>query len=237
MSDFSIIIPARLGSTRLKNKPLVNLGDHTLIEHVLQNSQKISSNSYVATDSLSVVKKLNHYAEKVILTSNKHKSGTDRVFEAASRLNFNDENLIINLQGDEPFVPKDLILKMVNDFNNHKCDVITASSFLKEDDLKNPNCVKVKTTNGFADKFFRLDSNEKLADSKRHIGIYGYSFKTLSKFVLLNQSKNEIDLKLEQFRFLDNNFSIYVTNYLNEIPHGVDTAEDLKNANMYLDKQ
>ncbi|MDA7642114.1 3-deoxy-manno-octulosonate cytidylyltransferase [Gammaproteobacteria bacterium] len=233
-SNFAILIPARIGSTRLKNKPLIDIKGISLIERVFKNSITITENTYIATDSQEVLQHVQSFSTNIVMTSDAHISGTDRVFEAAENLKINDDTLIINLQGDEPFMPKDLVIQLVEDFNNNSCDVISACHPINNsDDLKNPNCVKVHCdSNNYAKSFQRtLNSNEL---SMRHIGIYGYRMKTLRKLVNLKPTKNELFHKLEQLRFMDNNYSIYMTHYKNEIPSGIDTQEDVDQAINYL---
>ena len=233
-SNFAILIPARIGSTRLKNKPLIDIKGMSLIERVFKNSITITENTYIATDSQKVLRHVQSFSTNIVMTSDAHISGTDRVFEAAENLKINDDTLIINLQGDEPFMPKDLVIQLVEDFNNNSCDVISACHPINNlDDLKNPNCVKVHCdSNNYAKSFQRtLNSNEL---SMRHIGIYGYRMKTLRKLVNLKPTKNELFHKLEQLRFMDNNYSIYMTHYKNEIPSGIDTQEDVDQAINYL---
>jgi 3-deoxy-manno-octulosonate cytidylyltransferase (CMP-KDO synthetase) len=233
-SNFAILIPARIGSTRLKNKPLIDIKGMSLIERVFKNSITITENTYIATDSQEVLQHVQSFSTNIVMTSDAHISGTDRVFEAAENLKINDDTLIINLQGDEPFMPKDLVIQLVEDFNNNSCDVISACHPINNsDDLKNPNCVKVHCdSNNYAKSFQRtLNSNEL---SMRHIGIYGYRMKTLRKLVNLKPTKHELFHKLEQLRFMDNNYSIYMTHYKNEIPSGIDTQEDVDQAINYL---
>ena len=232
-NDFYIIIPSRISSTRLKNKPLVNLNGKTLIQRVFSNALEITPNSYVATDSIEIKNNIAHMSSNIVMTSDTHISGTDRIFEAANFLNITDNSLIINLQGDEPFIPKDLINQLIDDYSKKKCDVITCSKKVnKEKDINDPNCVLVETNDkNYATKFIREGI---IKNPKRHIGIYGYSFKTLSELISLKPTSNELLYKLEQLRFLENNYSIYVSEYNKEIPAGIDTEEDLDNANKYL---
>ncbi len=233
-SNFAILIPARIGSTRLKNKPLIDIKGISLIERVFKNSITITENTYIATDSQEVLQHVQSFSTNIVMTSDAHISGTDRVFEAAENLKINDDTLIINLQGDEPFMPKDLVIQLVEDFNNNSCDVISACHPINNsDDLKNPNCVKVHcNSNNYAKSFQRILNSNEL--SMRHIGIYGYRMKTLRKLVNLKPTKNELFHKLEQLRFMDNNYSIYMTHYKNEIPSGIDTQEDVDQAINYL---
>ena len=232
-NDFYIIIPSRISSTRLKNKPLVNLNGKTLIQRVFSNALEITPNSYVATDSIEIKNNIVHISPNIVMTLDTHISGTDRIFEAANTLNITDNSLIINLQGDEPFIPKDLIKQLIDDYSKKKCDVITCSKKVNnEKDINDPNCVLVETNDkNYATKFIREGIIE---NPKRHIGIYGYSFKTLSELISLKPTSNELLYKLEQLRFLENNYSIYVSEYNKEIPAGIDTEEDLDNANKYL---
>ena len=232
-NDVYIIIPSRIGSTRLKNKPLIDLNGRSLIQRVLTNALNISKNSFVATDSNLISKNISNISNNILMTSKNHISGTDRIYEAATQLNLSKETLIINLQGDEPFLPKELIDNMINDYNKNTCDVITASNKInKQDELANPNCVLVETDNkNYATKFVRVGD---VHDPERHIGIYGYSLKVLEEFVNLKPTKSELSLKLEQLRFLENNYSIYVTKYNKEIPNGIDAQDDIEKAVKYL---
>ncbi len=231
--DFYIIIPSRIGSTRLKNKPLIDINGESLIQRVFKNALNISPNTFVATDSELIANNLEMITSNVIMTSNDHISGTDRVHEAASKLNLNEQTLILNLQGDEPFIPNDLISQMKNNFYSLSCDIVTASNPLKsKEDIHNPSCVMVEVDDSnYAKQFLRTGS---LNNPMRHIGVYGYSLKTLNQLVSLKPTENEIKLKLEQLRFLENNFSIYVSKYIDDIPDGIDTADDVIKAKSYL---
>ena len=233
MEDVYIIIPARIGSTRLPNKPLIDLNGKSLIQRVYLNASKISSNVFVATDSKKIEQNLSKYTSKIIMTSSDHISGTDRIFEAAEKLHIKDNSLIINLQGDEPFLPIDAVNQIINTYQSIEPDVITLSCVLDDiNDLKNPNCVKVKTDiDNYALDFLRKSDEGNL---NRHIGIYGYTFKTLKKLINLDPSDREIEYKLEQLRFLDNNFSIYVSHYKDDVPHGIDTDIDAIKARKIL---
>ena len=232
-NDFCIIIPSRISSTRLEKKPLVDLNGKTLIQRVFNNALEITSNTYVATDSEEIKSNIINISPNIVMTSDTHISGTDRIFEAAKILNIADNTLIINLQGDEPFLPRQLVKKIIKDYFMNKCDVITCSNkIIKQKDISDPNCVLVETdTRNFAIKFTRDGA---IKNPYRHIGIYGYSLKTLKELVSLKPTKNELSLKLEQLRFLENDYSIYVSKYNGEILRGIDTKEDLEFANQYL---
>ena len=231
--DICIIIPSRIGSTRLKNKPLVEINGMTLIQRVAINALNITENVYIATDSILIKDNLKQITNNVVMTSSNHISGTDRVCEAANKLNLDDNTFILNLQGDEPFIPNELISNVINDYSINTCNVITVSSEItSNEDLNNPNCVLVEIdNNNYATSFARTGNTE---NPKRHIGIYGYNFKTLNQLVNLDPTKNELKHKLEQLRFLENNYSIYVSHYQGYMPHGIDTEDDLKAAAEYL---
>ena len=197
--DFVILIPSRIGSTRLQNKPLVDINGKTLIQRVFDQSLKATSQSFIATDSRLIYDHVKSFTDNIVMTSDTHISGTDRVFEAASILSLEKDQLIINLQGDEPFMPVDLINTLVDDYANNECDVITASHPIQlNEDFTNPNCVKVSSESSYATDFMRIPSKEPLELLNRHIGIYGYTFETLEKLVALEPSAREINLKLEQ---------------------------------------
>ena len=233
MLNTFILIPSRIGSTRLEDKPLQNIEGKSLIQRVFENALSISSNVYVATDSNRIKDNLLSITNNIIMTSSDHISGTDRVYEASKKLNLEDSDLIINLQGDEPFLPKDAVEKMINDYKKNDCDVITLSSDLhSNNDLLDESCVKVEVNkHKYANDFYRISESDNL---KKHIGIYGYSLKVLRKIINFDPSKRELDHKLEQLRFLDNGLNIYVTHYDKNIPHGIDTEEDLINARKYM---
>ena len=167
------------------------------------------------------------------MTSSSHISGTDRIYEAAKKLGLNDKTLILNLQGDEPFIPSELVSKVIGDYYDNDCDVITVSTPIKSDnELTNPNCVLVETDiKNYAVNFVRTGN---IKNPRRHLGIYGYSFKTLSALIKLKPTNNELSLNLEQLRFFENNYSIFVSHFDKEIPNGIDTQDDVDNALMYL---
>jgi len=221
-----ILIPSRIGSTRLPKKPLINISGMSLIQRVFTNVDSLKLNTYIATDSNEIYEHVLKFTKNIVMTDSKHISGTDRVFEAATKLNIKDDDLVINLQGDEPFMPLDLLSKLINDFANKDCDVISASHpIYNDEDISNKNCVKVIINRrGYAEAFERNLTNE----------LNGYTYKTLSKIISLEPTPNELEHKLEQLRFLDNNLSIYMSQYNGEVPTGIDTQEDVIRAEKYL---
>ena len=232
--DLIIIIPSREGSTRLPQKPLIDLNGKSLVQRVFELALKITNNTYIATDSILIKSHVKEFTSNIIMTSDTHISGTDRVHEAATKLNLSPDQFIINLQGDEPFIPSSILKNIVHNYYTYSPDVITASQPLKSEDIDNPNCVKVLSNDkSEAIKFFRNDENHQ-NNIDHHIGIYGYSYKTLNEFVNLEPTINELDLKLEQLRFLDNDYKIYVSKFYDHIQKGIDTDDDVIKARNFL---
>ena len=169
------------------------------------------------------------------MTSENHLSGTDRLQETAEILCLKPNETIINLQGDEPFVPIELINGLSETFSNSDCDVGTVVTQCNKDELSNPNTVKVALSNTNKALYFsrsEIPNNFTLnnQDFYRHIGIYAYKKATLDRLINLPMSALEEAEKLEQLRFIENGFTIQASIYNAEIPSGIDTPEDLQSA-------
>ena len=227
-----VIIPSRLGATRLPGKPLLKINDKSIISHVFKKAQEADIGEVVvATENMEIVEDVKKNGGKAILTSCNHKTGTDRIYEAFKKMSFKDVDLIMNLQGDEPAINIEDIRILNDKMINHQSKMGTLAAKIKnEKDFQNENIVKVKTKlslqeNVFseAEAFFRISKN--LDKVYHHIGIYCYASETLEKFVELNQSKNETDQRLEQLRALDNGININVA-LAKSAPTGIDTEED-----------
>ena len=226
------IIPSRLSSTRLPGKPLLKIKGLSIISHVFKKAQEANIGEViVAAEDQEIVDDILKNGGRAILTSKNHKTGTDRIYEALQKLNTNDVDLIMNLQGDEPEIDiadiVNLNKKMI--FNQSKLGTL-AAKITDTKDLKNQNIVKVITKKSLnkdifseAKIFTRNFSN--VDNIYHHIGIYCYSVDTLERFINLNQTKNEIENRLEQLRALDNDITINVA-LANSSPIGVDTKED-----------
>jgi len=226
------IIPSRLSATRLPGKPLLRINDLSIISHVFRRAQEANiGNVVVAAEDQEIVDDVVKNGGRAILTSKNHKTGTDRIYEALQKLELMDVDLIMNLQGDEPAINiediKSLNKKMVS--NQSKMGTLAAK--MKDiKDLNNENIVKVVANKNLNNEEFPKANNflrrsKEIANIYHHIGIYCYSAETLKKFVRLNQSKNEIENRLEQLRALDNNIDINVA-LASSSPIGVDTKED-----------
>ena len=226
------IIPSRLSATRLPGKPLLRINDLSIISHVFRRAQEANiGDVVVAAEDQEIVDDVVKNGGRAILTSKNHKTGTDRIYEALQKLELKGVDLIMNLQGDEPAINiediKSLNKKMVS--NQSKMGTLAAK--IKDiKDLNNENIVKVIANKNLNNEEFPKANNflrrsKEIANIYHHIGIYCYSAETLKKFVRLNQSKNEIENRLEQLRALDNNIDINVA-LASSSPIGVDTKED-----------
>ncbi len=236
MDDFIVVIPSRLSSTRLKEKALLDLNGKSLIERVyLRAIQSNATKVFIATDSKKIEDHVKNFTPNVILTSVEHVSGTDRVHECASNLDIGDDMVIVNVQGDEPFINPVTINKTADIiFKNKNASVGSACTLFNDNDFEDPNNVKVSLSDSYrAINFSRNVDQTILSDTKekyfQHVGIYSYNYKTLSTFVSLPRSKNEIRENLEQLRFLDNGYDIYLEE-IEELSIGIDTETDYKKA-------
>jgi len=222
-----------MSASRLKGKPLLKINNIPIICHVLNKAMETGLEAIVATEDKEIVTAIEQNGDGKVVLTGKHKTGTDRIFEAFKKLKIKNVDYILNLQGDEPTIePKDIInLNKLMIKNNS--DIGTLASKIKNDTmLNNENIVKVITekkleNNNFvkALNFLRKDLKKENPNIYHHIGIYCYKVSVLEKFINLNQTKNEIKNRLEQLRALDNNIKINVA--LSESsPIGVDTKED-----------
>tara|TARA_Y100000748_G_scaffold224862_1_gene189357 strand:- start:227 stop:910 length:684 start_codon:yes stop_codon:yes gene_type:complete len=220
------VIPARLNSKRFPSKVIFPLKGKPIIEHVYNKAiqSKLLNEVVVAVDSEQTKNEIN--CPNVMITSDTHQSGTDRVAEAAN--NF-DCDVVVNIQGDEPGIDPLLIDQLIALFEDPNVEMASvASTDLHRNDLNNDNVVKVnldKENNAIS--FIRNNLNPELT-YYRHVGIYAYRKKTLNLFTSLDQSDNEINSRLEQLRALDNNIDIKLL--ISDFNHrSIDVKEDLKN--------
>ncbi|MCF8364543.1 MAG: 3-deoxy-manno-octulosonate cytidylyltransferase [Bacteroidales bacterium] len=233
------IIPARYGSTRFPGKPLALINGKTMIRRVYEQVLKTESISIaiVATDDQRIFDEVISFGGLAAMTSPAHKSGTDRCAEVLENLDTGID-IVINIQGDEPFIDPRQIDQLARMFENPLVEIATLASPVKTDEeLSSPNTVKVVAgKDGRALYFSRypipfLRSSEGGNISGRHsylkhIGIYGYRSEILRKIVKLELSDLEIAESLEQLRWLENGFSIFVSNSQSETV-SIDTPEDL----------
>ncbi len=230
-----VIIPSRLSAQRLPGKPLMKIKGLSIISHVFKKAEEANIGEViVAAEDQEIVDDVKQNGGQAILTKNKHKTGTDRIYEAFQKINSSDIDLVMNLQGDEPLMNIDDIRKLNKKMIENSSKLGTLASKIQDKTLfENPNVVKVLTKEVLnqtnfpgAENFVRNISQEK-ENIYHHLGIYCYTKDTLKKFVSYNQSANEIKNKLEQLRALDNKIKINVA-FAKFAPIGVDTEQDLQ---------
>ena len=235
MGKSIIIIPSRLAASRLPNKPLINIKNKTLIMHVYENALKSQVGEvFVATCDDEIASEVKKNGGKFVMTDKMHTTGTDRVCEASKKLGIQDEDIVINVQGDEPMISP-IDIKNLNIVSRKlNLDISTlAHKIKKKNDYKNENIVKVVTKNKITNKttaealnFYRIINPNSLKNIYHHIGVYLYKFSSLKKFVKLRKSKEELSQRLEQLRAVDNNMKINVL-LANYFSSGIDTKKDL----------
>ena len=229
-----IIIPSRMSATRLPGKPLLKINGVSIISHVFRKAQSADIGEvFVATEDQEIVNDVKKNGGNAILTSKNHKTGTDRIYEALTMIDKKDIKFVMNVQGDEPDIDigdiknLDLMMKV------NKSKIGTLAAKIENDEIyTNKNVVKVKIKEPFnqnsfplAENFMRNNIDREKENIYHHMGIYSYEAETLKKFISYEQSKNEIENKLEQFRALDNGIDINVA-LATKSPIGVDTEED-----------
>ena len=223
-----------MAATRLPGKPLLKINNLSIISHVFKRAEEANIGEVVvATDSQEILKEVLKNGGRAILTNTKHKTGTDRIYEAYKKLNINDVDYILNLQGDEPDINKDDIISLNNFMINQDAELGTLAAKIEDDKIfKNRNVVKVITDKNLeihnfstALNFSRDDLSTDYENIYHHIGVYSYRVSVLEKFISLDQTNNEKKYKLEQLRALDNKLKINVA-LAKFSPIGVDTEED-----------
>lgn len=242
------VIPARYASTRFPGKPLAVLGGKTVIQRVYEQVAGIlGDKTYVATDDERIFNAVEGFGGNAVMTSPNHKSGTDRIEEAVTKIG-GDPDVIINIQGDEPFIQQSQIEEIIRCFDDPETQIATLGKpFGKEQDfavVENPNSPKIAVDNrGYAMYFSRsiipyIRGKEKeewtgCYPFLKHLGIYAYRKQVLHEITQLPQSSLEIAESLEQLRWLQNGYRIKVG--LTDVETvGIDTPEDLKRAEEFL---
>lgn len=249
-----IVIPARYNSSRLPGKVLLDLDGKTIVQRVFEQCKKVKNISevFIATDHEKVFKNCKKFTDKIILTSDKHESGTDRIAEVIENI---DCDFVINVQGDEPFIDPLLIDKINQEIeNNNKVNMISVMHKIKlVEDLKNPNIVKVVTNKSNEAIYFsrsiiphHRDEWDTLLNKHieipnkllfyRHLGIYGFKKDFLLKYSNMKPTYLERLEKLEQLRVIENGYSIKMIETQSE-SIGIDTIEDYEKAKLKMEKQ
>jgi 3-deoxy-manno-octulosonate cytidylyltransferase (CMP-KDO synthetase) len=238
------IIPARYASTRFPGKPLAMLGGRTVIQRVYEQASAVLEEAYVATDDERIFKAVEEFGGQVVMTRQDHKSGTDRIEEAAEKIG-TQADVIINIQGDEPFIQKSQIETLKSLFENPDTQIGTlGKKFESIEAVTNPNSPKIVTDkNGFALYFSRsvipyIRGKEQAEWLQyfpflKHLGLYAYRRDVLRQITQLPQSPLEMAESLEQLRWLENGYRIRVG--LTDVETvGIDTPDDLRRAEEFL---
>jgi len=246
MVDFHVVIPARHASTRLPGKPLLPIAGKPMVVRVAERAaQSGAQQIWVATDHHAIANVVHEHGFKACLTKDTHASGTDRIAEVAEQHNWSDNTIVVNVQGDEPLMPPELIRAVAEHLHNHpECAMATACHAIHDEaSLRNPNIVKtVLDKNGNALYFSRAPipwPRDTFAQQQplpadlpvlRHIGIYAYRVSFLSAYGQLAPAAIEQFESLEQLRALYYGYKIGVTIAEQAPPGGVDTEQDLHTA-------
>ena len=241
---FIAIIPARYASTRFPGKPLAVLGGKTVIQRVYEQVSRVLSEAYVATDDERIFQCVEAFGGRAVMTRTDHKSGTDRIQEAVEKIG-SDADVIINVQGDEPFIQPSQIETLMHLFDAPETQIGTLGKpFESLEAVENPNSPKIVTdVRGFALYFSRSvipfirgkERSEWFGQYPflKHLGIYAYRREVLAEVTRLPQSSLEKAESLEQLRWLQNGYRIRVG--LTDVETvGIDTPEDLKRAEAFL---
>lgn len=242
------IIPARYASTRFPAKPLAMLGGKTVIQRVYEQVAGILDDAYVATDDERIENTVKAFGGKVVMTSVRHKSGTDRCYEAYTRIGGNYE-VIVNIQGDEPFIQASQLQAIKACFDTPSTQIATlVKPFTADNDfeaLENVNSPKVVLDRNMKALYFSrsIIPYQRNADKKdwlknhvyyKHIGLYAYRAEVLKEITSLPQSSLELAESLEQLRWLENGYSIKAG--ITEVETiGIDTPQDLERAERFLE--
>ncbi len=241
------IIPARYASTRFPAKPLATLGGKLIIQRVYEQVKRAVEDVVVATDDDRIMAAVETFGGRAVMTSTEHRSGTDRCYEALQKVG-GDYDIVINVQGDEPFIQPEQIRSLVACFEDEATDIATLVKPFTEEDgieaLENPNSPKVVISRDMKAIYFsrsvipyvrEVERTEWLAKHTfyKHIGMYAFRAKTLGEITALAQSSLELSEKLEQLRWLENGYRIGV-GITNIETIGIDTPEDLRRAEIFL---
>ena len=232
-----IIIPARIGSSRFPNKVLADIGGMPMVVRTAKAVEDIDAVA-IATDSQEVIDIASSFGIKAILTDTSHNSGTDRIYEAATKLGLKDNDIVINVQGDEPFIETEVVQKIYNltksNLANPKVLMNSCYKILSNPYADDPNIVKVVTDDSDIALYFSRSKipyprDHHFDNYKGHIGIYGFSYKSLKTFCNLTPAPLEDIEKLEQLRALYHGYEVAMCE-VDTKSFGIDTPEDLERA-------
>jgi 3-deoxy-manno-octulosonate cytidylyltransferase (CMP-KDO synthetase) len=240
--SFTVIIPARYAATRLPGKPLLDLMGKPLLQHTYEQALKSDAQEvYIATDDSRIQAAAENFGAKVLMTSDCHVSGTDRLQEAASLIGLSASDVVVNVQGDEPLIPPEVINQVAaNIVAKKNIGIATLCETIADEiEITDPNAVKVVfDKNGIALYFSRCtlpyNASVSARNCYRHIGLYAYRVEVLNQFIKWPVAQLELSEKLEQLRALYNGVKIHVEVSSQPIPPGVDTERDLEGVRQFL---
>lgn len=230
--SFIVVIPSRFASSRLPGKPLADIGGKPLIAHVVARANESDAGRViVATDDQRIADALTDENCEVCMTRADHQSGSDRLAEVMAELNIPDNTIVINVQGDEPLIPAQLINQVADSLQRSKRAAMATAAhpISSEADLHNPNVVKVVFDKAGQAMYFSRSPipHGATASAWHHIGIYAYRAEFLKRYHLLSESTLEQSENLEQLRVMDNGEIIMVEQIDYDAGIGVDTPDDL----------
>jgi 3-deoxy-manno-octulosonate cytidylyltransferase (CMP-KDO synthetase) len=242
MTDFVIVIPSRYASTRLPGKPLREINGKPMLEHVYRRaSESAAADIVIATDDERIADVAEEFGARVCMTGDQHRSGTERIAEVCDLMDWGDDKIVVNLQGDEPTMPASLIDQCAALLGNSDADIATLASPIKsQQDFENPNIVKVVLADDSNAIYFsraaipyaRVPDRQDVARSAalHHHGIYAYRCGVLRRLVAAEPSDLEVCEQLEQLRALALGMTIRVAVPAERPGTGVDTETDLEAA-------
>jgi 3-deoxy-manno-octulosonate cytidylyltransferase (CMP-KDO synthetase) len=245
---FHVVIPARFAAARLPGKPLVKIGEQPLIAWVWQRARESGAASViVATDDERIRAAAEQFGAEALMTSAEHSSGTDRIAEVARLRQWAAEDIVVNLQGDEPMMPAAIIARVAEALASSGADIATAAAPIASlEEYLDPNAVKVVLAQDAHALYFSrapipwprdqsgAGQPSRYAGALRHIGIYAYRVRSLHKFAALAPTQLERTEKLEQLRALEHGMRIQVVTEREIPPAGIDTPQDLERVRALL---
>ena len=245
---FHVLIPARFAASRLPGKALLKIGEQPLIQWVWQRARDSGAASVIlATDDERVREAAQQFGAEVVMTSAEHTSGTDRIAEVVRLRHWAAEDIVVNVQGDEPMMPPEVIARVAQGLESSKSDIATAAAPIESlREYLDPNAVKVVCAHDGSALYFSrapipwprdhaaTGQPSRYQGAWRHIGIYAYRVRSLLQFAAWPPSQLESTEKLEQLRALENGMRIHVVALRETPPAGVDTPEDLERVRALL---
>lgn len=238
--SFKIVIPARYAAQRLPGKPLLDIQGKPMLQHTWERACESAADEVViATDDPRILDAAMNFGAAAQMTSDVHRSGTDRIQEVASARQWSADTIVVNVQGDEPLIPPHAINQVADNLSrHHQAGIATLCETIKaQSEINNPNAVKVVfDKQGYALYFSRAaiphtspDVDEYSSELfYRHVGIYAYRVQVLNEFVNWPPAAMEIAERLEQLRALAEGVKIHVAVSADSMPAGIDTADDLE---------